>query len=327
MDYLTNDTDLKKVADAIRSKAGVTDSLVFPDGFVSSISGITMSTYTLVVKTSPSSAITVTKGSKTFSGTADASGECTFSLPEAGVWTVTVGTKMETVIIGTQELEVTLIDSVFANNSWAQIIAACHNGTVPDTWAAANQKAMTINGVEYAIDIIGKAHDDYADGSGKAPLTFQLHDCYGTAYPMNSSDTNGGGWRLSAMRNTHLPAILALMPMEVQNGIREVNKKASTGGASPTIETVSDKLFLASVPEIFGNSNNTVSGQGTQYDYYKSGNSTIKSMNGADTEWWGRSAYTDRFNNTTHFCSVTEYGSNNRNYASNNQGVACCFCF
>lgn len=86
MDYLTNDTDLKKVADAIRSKAGVTDSLVFPDGFVSSISGIIMPTYTLVVKTSPSSAITVTKGTKTFSGTADASGECTFSLPEAGTW-------------------------------------------------------------------------------------------------------------------------------------------------------------------------------------------------------------------------------------------------
>lgn len=86
MDYLTNDTDLKKVADAIRSKAGVTDSLVFPDGFVSSISGITMPTYTLVVKTSPSSAITVSKGTKTFSGTADASGECTFSLPEAGTW-------------------------------------------------------------------------------------------------------------------------------------------------------------------------------------------------------------------------------------------------
>ena len=53
---------------------------------------------------------------------------------------------------------------------------------------------MFINGTEYQIDIIGKGHDDYADGSGKAPLTFQLHDCYGELKNMNSSNTNVGGW-------------------------------------------------------------------------------------------------------------------------------------
>lgn len=35
--YITNDTDLKSVADAIREKAGITDKLVYPDGFVSAI--------------------------------------------------------------------------------------------------------------------------------------------------------------------------------------------------------------------------------------------------------------------------------------------------
>ena len=313
MDYLTNDIDLKKVADAIRSKAGVTESLVFPDGFVSSISGIIMPTYTLVVKTSPSSAITVSKGTKTFSGTADASGECTFSLPEAGVWTVTVGAKTETVIIGTQELEVTLIDPVFANNSWEQIIAACHTGAVPDTWVAANQKAMTINSVEYAIDIIGKAHDDYADGSGKAPLTFQLHDCYGISYGMNSSNTNSGGWKNSAMRTTHLPAILALMPTEVQNGIREVSKRG-----------VSDKLFLLSEVEIFGSTSYSAAGEGTQYDYYKAGNSKVKNKDGSVESWWERSPYTG---NSKMFCMVFAQGTADTEYASYSRGVSFAFCF
>ena len=69
-------------------------------------------------------------------------------------------------------------DPVFANNTWEQIIAACHNNEVPDTWKVADQKPMTIDGSDYLIDIIGKNHDDYADGSGKAPMTFQLHDCY-----------------------------------------------------------------------------------------------------------------------------------------------------
>lgn len=39
-EYLTNDTDLKAVADAIRTKAGSTAALSFPDGFVSAVNGI-----------------------------------------------------------------------------------------------------------------------------------------------------------------------------------------------------------------------------------------------------------------------------------------------
>ena len=39
-DYLTNDTDLKKVADAIRAKGGTTAPLVFPDGFSAAVGAI-----------------------------------------------------------------------------------------------------------------------------------------------------------------------------------------------------------------------------------------------------------------------------------------------
>ena len=66
----------------------------------------------------------------------------------------------------------------FADNTWAQIIKACQKKIIPTTWKVGDQKAMTINGISYQIDIIGKNHDDYSDGSGKAPLTFQMHDCY-----------------------------------------------------------------------------------------------------------------------------------------------------
>lgn len=40
MDYLTNDTDLKKVADAIRAKGGTSAPLAYPSGFVSAIQAI-----------------------------------------------------------------------------------------------------------------------------------------------------------------------------------------------------------------------------------------------------------------------------------------------
>ena len=51
-------------------------------------------------------------------------------------------------------------DPVFVKNTWAQIIDACHKNKVPATWVVDNQKTMTINGAAYAIDIIGKNHDD-----------------------------------------------------------------------------------------------------------------------------------------------------------------------
>ena len=212
----------------------------------------------------------------------------------------------------------------FADNTWAQIIDACHKNQVPDTWVVGNSKTMLINGTEYQIDIIGKSHDDYADGSGKAPLTFQMHDCYADVNRMNSSNTNSGGWTSCAMRSTHLPAILALMPTEVQNGIREVNKLTSAGSQSSTINTTADKLFLLSEIEIFGSVSYSKSGEGTQYDYYKAGNSKVKNRNGGAAYWNERSPLKD---GSTQFCMVSNTGTADYGGASSAAGVAFGFCF
>ena len=212
----------------------------------------------------------------------------------------------------------------FADNDWATIIKACHKNQVPETWVVGNQKAMMINGADYVIDIIGKNHDDYADGSGKAPLTFQLHDCYADRKMMNGGNTNSGGWTSCDMRSTHLPAILALMPTEVQNGIQEVNKLTSEGSRSTTISTTADKLFLLSEIEIFGSVRYSKSGEGTQYDYYKAGNSKVKKYNGRADVWWERSP---RGSHSTFFCNVNSDGTANYGYASSAYGVAFGFCF
>lgn len=212
----------------------------------------------------------------------------------------------------------------FADNTWAQIIDACHKNKVPATWAVGNQKTMTINGTAYAIDIIGKGHDDYADGSGKAPLTFQLHDCYADRKMMNGGSTNSGGWTSCSMRQTDLPAILALMPTEVQNGIREVNKLASAGSKSTTINTTADKLFLLSEIEIFGNITYSASGEGTQYAYYKAGNSKVKNYNGSANRWWQRSPY---IGNYTSFCAVSNSGLADYISANDVYCISFAFCF
>ena len=218
---------------------------------------------------------------------------------------------------------VSLLKDNFADNEWSEIIAACQSGNVPDSWVVGNYKNMTINGKAYRIDIIGKNHDTYAAG-GTAPLTFQMHDCYDDTKQMNSSNTNSGGWTNCAMRSTHLPAILALMPAEVQAAIKEVQKKTSAGNQSSSIQTTNDKLFLLSEIEIFGSTTYSFAGEGTQYAYYQAGNSKVKNRNGSANGWWERSPYSS---NTANFCTVNSSGGADANYASSSAGVAFGFCF
>lgn len=218
---------------------------------------------------------------------------------------------------------VSLLKDNFADNEWSEIIAACQSGNVPASWVVGNYKNMTINGKAYRIDIIGKNHDTYAAG-GTAPLTFQMHDCYTETKQMNSSNTNSGGWQNSAMRTTHLPAILNMMPAEVKAAIRDVQKKTSAGNQSSSIQTTNDKLFLLSEIEIFSSTTHSFAGEGKQYAYYKAGNSKVKNLSGSAHYWWERSPYSSY---STYFCSVYSDGNANANGASYSFGVAFGFCF
>ena len=284
--------------------------------------------YQIAVETSAGASVSASKGTTTVSGTADTNGSCTLTLYEPGEWSVSASlngiTKTQTVNIGTQSMKLPLAElkDTFAANSWETIITACHGGFVPDTWVVGESKPMAINGTNYQIDIIGKNHDVYTDGSGTAPLTFQLHDCYSEAKQMYSTDLSGLGWKNTAMRLTYLPAILALMPAEVKNGIHAVNKKTSEGGNSTTIETVSDTLFLLSEVEVFGTNHSSVPGEGIQYDYYKAGNPKIKKREGVDEFWWERSSASGGM-----FCRVRDNGQAGASNASSSLGVSFAFCF
>lgn len=208
----------------------------------------------------------------------------------------------------------------FADNEWSAIIYACQNNLVPSSWVVGDNKTMNIGGTNYQIDIIGRSHDDYADGSGKAPLTFQMFDHYNTKYKMNDTNTNAGGWKDCIMRSTNLPAIKALMPTSVQNAIKNVNKLTSAGSQNSTIITTQDELFLLSEVEIFGSTQSSFTGEGSRYEYYSKGYSVPV----FDDYWWLRSpkqSYSNRF------CSVNFDGAIHYNFASNTRYVLSAFCF
>ena len=324
-EYLINATDLTKVASAIREKGGTSAPLVYPGGFVSAIQAIqTGAPLQIIVTTSAGATVTATKDSKTVSGTADTSGNCTLTVDEIGTWTVTATTgsttKTADIVVGTANVDMIMIDPVFGNNSWAAIIKACQEKQVPNTWNVGDSCNMTINKKTYAIDIIGKNHDDYADGSGKAPLTFQMHTTYATQYKMNGAEYNNCGWKNCLVRTSNaFPALKKVMPAEVVAALKAVTKKTTAGGASSAIDTTEDTLFLLSEIEVQGTRTHSYAGEGTQYAYYQTAANRKKNR-----AWYLRSP---RINSTSCFCRTGWDGEADWSVASEVDGIAAAWCF
>ena len=218
-------------------------------------------------------------------------------------------------------------DPVFANNTWENIALACQLNAVPDSWLVGDQKTMTVNGVDYTIDVIGKNHDDYADGSGKAPLTFQLHECYSSGYGMNNTSSNSGSWGSSAMRTSRLTSIFQLLPSEVQSAIREVSKLTANGFRDSTITTTADKLFLLSEIEVFNIAEYSHSGEGNQYEYYAKGNSKQKQYvdSTVNKPWWFRSP--SRTSGERFVVKTADGTDATQANADTEYGVSFAFCF
>ena len=209
-----------------------------------------------------------------------------------------------------------VLDANFANNSWDNIALACQLNAVPESWIVGDRKAMTIDGKDYQIAIIGKNHDTYTAG-GTAPLTFKLaNEVCGTA-PMNATQTNTTGWSSSKMRTETMAEILEVMP--VKDAIKAVNKE-TLNGTRDGLETTSDKLFLLSEIEVNGSvyfSNNFA--EGSRYAYYTNLDSQI--MNDS---YWLRGPGK---NNDIGFTQINKSGYMANGSAEYACGVVFGFCF
>ena len=195
-----------------------------------------------------------------------------------------------------------------------------------------DQVTLSLNGTAYAFDIIGFNHDTLTDtvaygeetATGKAGITFQMHDMFATEYPMNSSHTNSGGWKSSTMRTSTIPRMKGYMPKAWQTAIKPVNKVSGAGGSSSSgTEIVSDSCFLLSEIEIYDSTSNSVSGEGMQYAHYKAGNSKVKNRGGSANYWWERSPASG---SSDSFCIVFGLGNAGTRSASTSYGVAFSFC-
>ena len=195
-----------------------------------------------------------------------------------------------------------------------------------------DQVTLALNGTNYSFDVIGFNHDTLTTSAaygantatGKAGITFQMHDMTTTLYNMNRTDTNNSGWKSSAMRTSIMATMKGYLPDDWEAIIKPVNKASGLGGGSSSgTETVSDSCFLLSEIEVFGSTKHSVSGEGTQYAYYKAGNSKVKNRGDRPFDWWERSP---KSSENTIFCIVTNYAAASYTNATNGSGVAFGFC-
>lgn len=195
-----------------------------------------------------------------------------------------------------------------------------------------DQVTLSLNGTNYAFDVIGFNHDTLTDANaygavtktGKAGITFQMHGLFATTYAMNPTPTNSGGWKNSVMRTSTMPLMKEYMPVAWQTAIKPVNKVSGVGGGSSTdIETVSDNCFLLAEIEVSGVVAVSASGEGIPYAYYKTGglNKDIKGK----SWWWERSPWS-KHNNNNNFCYTGTHRSDGPDAANSMGGVAFSFC-
>lgn len=109
------------------------------------------------------------------------------------------------------------------------------------------------DGTQTTVQIVGFAHDDKTAG-GKAGITFIFGDCVGEA-PMNSTDTNAGGWEASQMRAYLNGDWRTQLPQDLDAVIVPVDKLSNNVGetdAVSAVTTTSDALWLFSLSELAG---------------------------------------------------------------------------
>ena len=165
----------------------------------------------------------------------------------------------------------------------------------------------------------------FADGSGKAGLTFEATNTALAAQRMNATNTNAGGWEESELRGRlNTGDLWSLFPSELQSKVKSVTKVTDNqgGGKAGTPSATTDKVFLLSTTEVYGN----LQSDGVQYEYYKSKGVTTSNYSGASLGYrhWTRSVLPST---SASFRCVHSNGSYDYYSATNIYCVFPAFCF
>ena len=220
----------------------------------------------------------------------------------------------------------------FADSDWATIAELSENGQAQTFFSVGDEKTISLTtGEQVTLVILDFNHDDLTSG-GKAGMTIGMKNLLATTYRMNETATNEGGWDESEMRTSTMATLLSQLPSDLQGVIKQVNKKATAGGASTSITTSADKLWLLAEVEVDGTTSAGYADEGEQYEYWKTvkdgtvSADRIKYLSngsGSAYNWWLRSPYVS---DSLYFRYILSAGNVGYYNASNTRGMSFGFC-
>ena len=216
-----------------------------------------------------------------------------------------------------------LTATTFAEDSWSKIAAVVRTGTYPyqvgdtkevdlgslgkhtvrvantSTPAECNQEGFSQTACGFVLefaDVISR-HNMNPSGEYK-----------GTTYEYG---WNKDGWTASSMRSYLSTDIYNALPADLQSAIIDTKVVSGHGRRDSANFTSTDKLYLLEPKEVYGNNGGTAYSATRQLDYYLAQGVTtsncsgaIKQLNGSNSWWWLRAAYSDDISS---FYSVDSY--------------------
>lgn len=219
----------------------------------------------------------------------------------------------------------------YIKDSWATIAENVSNGTYITMYAPGKLKELVLTYADGStemldVEIVGFDHDNLADNSGKAGITFIAREISARTSPMNyGSTSNDGGWASSYMRNETMVAIYNALPEEVRNIIKPVIKKSSAGGRSTDIVDSIDSIWIPSYVELHSDAGDAYAQEGTTYVAHTDDESRQRYKDGTTTPtiYWTRSPVV---NSQYGFWYVTSNGEMTTFGSDSQMGVAFGFC-
>lgn len=295
------------------------------------------------------STVTMEKDDVTLSATVGSNGVATLYPSTLGEWTVTWtyegNTRNRQFLIETITfyfLEPFVVGDTLEDTSWTDIDIISRLGRADEFFELGDTKTFTLDSQTYSVKLIGFDHDDLT-GGGKAGITFEMANpvvyTQESRVKMELTATNVNGWSGCHMRQTVLPYYWELLPSEMKNIIKSVNKLTSAGNRSSTIVTTSDKLFLMSMTELYSSGVSGVpAGEGSLYAYYEANPSMdykrkpFFGSSGNGQDWWTRSPYRSNTSNffyigyNGNFSNAEANSYNSRSPETSNKMVSFAFC-
>lgn len=162
-------------------------------------------------------------------------------------------------------------DPIFENNSWSKIAKASREGTASNIWSVGDVKDGYV--------IIGFDHDDLADGTGKAGITFASGAAVTTELGMGVW-ANGSTFYDNSIAYTVLENRYENFKSDIKMYIKKVKKivkKSLTGSDTKSIDV---DLFLFSMKELFGSTSDQYN-EGIEYE-------GIESLTNIGLRYWTR---------------------------------------